>query len=248
MRTIPDNEFVLITKGRGKVIIAGKTYEACQGILFYFYPGVLHEIESDPDNPLAFLAIHFSFAHVSYSDNLWSIDGGNKKLSFKSVIHVRPYIKLKLVLKEIVDYWNSKIPGYELVCNGLFQQFLFELIKSKSEEFNYSTIEKVKKVMEYISKNLDKKLTVQALAELIKLSPDYLSVAFKNYTGYPVTKYINKCRINSAKKIFYGGNRKIKDVALSLGFSDEFHFSKVFKKYEGISPSEFCKRIADTGI
>lgn len=243
IRTIPDNEFVLISGGQGVATIEGRTCEVRAGTLLYFYPGMIHSLESNPEDPLVFFAIHFSYAQISYSNNIWGICKGPAKLPVKHVTEPSAYIKLSLILKNVINYWSEKSPGYELVCNGLFQQFLFELFKSiTSCGINYGSSIKVKRAMEYINRNLDKKLTVSGIAAWVKLTPDYLSAAFKIFTGYPVIRYINKCRIDSAKTDLYGGKRRIKDIALKLGFNDEFHFSKVFKKYEGMSPREFCRR------
>ncbi|MNN93050.1 HTH-type transcriptional activator Btr [compost metagenome] len=73
----------------------------------------------------------------------------------------------------------------------------------------------------------------------MQLSYTYLSRAFKEITGYTVIEFFNKLKMDKAKALLLEGDMKIKDVAQTLGYSDEFYFSRLFKKMEGLSPSEF---------
>ncbi|MBV7274380.1 helix-turn-helix transcriptional regulator [Clostridium sp. PL3] len=93
-----------------------------------------------------------------------------------------------------------------------------------------------------MNQNIDKKITVTELSELVKLSPTYLSEAFKDVTGYSIIKFFNKIKIDRAKELIIEGDKKIKEVAGLMGYNDEFYFSRMFKNIEGISPSEFYSK------
>jgi AraC family transcriptional regulator, transcriptional activator for feuABC-ybbA operon len=58
----------------------------------------------------------------------------------------------------------------------------------------------------------------------------------------PGYEFFNKIKVDKAKEIIIEGDKKIKEVAQILGFTDEFYFSRIFKKIEGISPTEFYHR------
>ena len=90
--------------------------------------------------------------------------------------------------------------------------------------------------------NIDTKLTLADLSELVQLSSAYLSRVFKETTGYSVIEFFNKLKVDKAKELIIEGDKKVKEVAQILGFTDEFYFSRIFKKIEGISPSEFQRR------
>ena len=90
--------------------------------------------------------------------------------------------------------------------------------------------------------NINNRVTLTELSEMVHLSPFYLSRAFKNATGYSVIEYFNKMKIDKAKELMIEGDKKVKEVARALGFTDEFYFSRIFKKIEGISPSEFYSK------
>lgn len=243
-RTIQDHEFVLITAGEGKITISNNIHTARKGMFFYFYPGLPHSLRSSTEEPLSFYAIHFSFTYLNYSNNGWKIDKNTRLLPIQSVFETASFHKLKHLLRSLIDQWKQKDPNYELAVNGLFLQFIHTVLQDqRTSKAKYSSRQKVEEVINYIESNLNRKLTVSHLAQAVDLSPDYLSAIFKSCTGYPLMQYVNKCRIDKAKIYLDEGIYKVKDVAALLGFKDEFHFSKVFKKYVGMSPREFYRKI-----
>jgi YesN/AraC family two-component response regulator len=62
---------------------------------------------------------------------------------------------------------------------------------------------------------------------------------FKKETGSTVIDFINKHRIDEAKRLLLVGAGDLRDIALRVGFEDVNYFSRVFKKYEGVAPSKF---------
>jgi YesN/AraC family two-component response regulator len=85
-------------------------------------------------------------------------------------------------------------------------------------------------------------VTLTELSELVQLSPTYLSRVFKETTEYSVIEFFNKMKIDKAKELIIEGNKMVREVAQILGFTDEFYFSRIFKKIEGISPSEYYNK------
>lgn len=86
---------------------------------------------------------------------------------------------------------------------------------------------------------IDQKITLGELAQFVHTSPAYLSRIFKRMTGYTVIAFFNQIKINKAKEMLIEEDKKIKEIALDLGFVDEFYFSRVFKQLEGVSPTEY---------
>lgn len=242
MRTISDHEFVLITRGRGIVIIEGKQYTAKPGMLFYFYPGLLHSLESSSENPMSFFAHHFSFTSIEYANNQWKTANKEAALPLAYAMEIGNNFRLEELMKQLNEHWNKKEQGSELICNGLFMQLLHMVFQdSGTGFFNYASKKKLDEAISYIGKNLESKLSVSLIAKTVGLSPDYLTSLFKSYTGYTLTAYIGRCRIDAAKTMLMEENMKVKEVAARLGFCDEFHFSKVFKRLEGVSPIKFLR-------
>ena len=76
------------------------------------------------------------------------------------------------------------------------------------------------------------------------VSPGYMSKSFKRIMGISLVDYINQKKVEKAKEMMAEGNERIADIALALGFSNIYYFSKVFRKMEGIPPTEYIKNRA----
>jgi two-component system response regulator YesN len=95
------------------------------------------------------------------------------------------------------------------------------------------------KVKAYIDRHIDTELNRNEIANYVYLSPDYLTKVFKKETGIPLSQYIIQERIKKAKYLLSATKIPIRDVAMSVGCENISYFSKLFKKYEDISPYEF---------
>ena len=94
-------------------------------------------------------------------------------------------------------------------------------------------------VQEYIRRNLHKQLSLNEVAAIFYISPNYLSQLFTSYAKEGFIEFITTERIKAAKEMLKKETRPIYEIAEKLGFKSAFYFSKVFKKAEGISPREF---------
>jgi AraC-like DNA-binding protein len=109
--------------------------------------------------------------------------------------------------------------------------------KLSLKNFSYLT----QKAIEFIRKNLDGNLSLEAISSEIDVSLYELSRQFKRETGQNITEYINIQRVNEAIYIMQNPNISITDAAYMVGFNDLAYFTKVFKKLKGITPSEYRK-------
>lgn len=94
---------------------------------------------------------------------------------------------------------------------------------------------------DYLREHSEENISRNQLAELVHFSPEYVGKLFKKEMGMSIKDYINKVRIDRAKKMLASANHKIIDIALLVGYENMPYFSSVFKKYEGISPAEWKK-------
>lgn len=94
----------------------------------------------------------------------------------------------------------------------------------------------------YIKKNYHHDISLTQLAEIVQISPSYLSSQFKKELGLSFVDYMNKVRIDEAKEILANTYFKSYEVAEQVGFSDESYFSRMFKRYTGMRPNEFRKK------
>ena len=98
-------------------------------------------------------------------------------------------------------------------------------------------------VKKYIREHVEEKLTLNKVAEVFNISPNYLSVLFSKYNDAGFTDYINQTKVEAAKKMMKDGKLKIYEISDTLGFESAFYFSRVFKKVTGISPRDYMNQI-----
>lgn len=98
-------------------------------------------------------------------------------------------------------------------------------------------------VMEYIKDHLHLNLNLDALAELVYLNGQYLSRLFKQETGCTITQYITACRLEKAKHyLSYYSQETVVEISGKCGFPDSNYFARVFKKHEGITPTQYQQK------
>jgi YSIRK-targeted surface antigen transcriptional regulator len=91
----------------------------------------------------------------------------------------------------------------------------------------------------YIYDHLYDEITLDHLAQMCRLSPNYLSSVFKKEVGIPISEYIQRQRVDEAKKLLLLTNYSISDIGTWLNFNDQSYFIKIFKKYTGLTPKQF---------
>lgn len=106
-------------------------------------------------------------------------------------------------------------------------------------DFSKSQTEYINVILKYIDVHYRDNITIAELAKLVHLSPNYLSTTFKKFFGVPLQLYITKYRISVAEQLLSNTVLPISTVAEMTGYSDAPHFSQVFRKLMGMSPTKY---------
>ena len=115
------------------------------------------------------------------------------------------------------------------------------LQKSKYQYKSYYEL-----ALDYIHMNYRKDIDINEIAEHVGLSYSHLRKIFKDETGENIVNYVNNLRINESKRLLCQTNLTIREISINLGYNNDQSFVRFFKKYEGISPSEF--RVSNKGL
>lgn len=111
--------------------------------------------------------------------------------------------------------------------------------KEKKEKKKYS--KQIQDLLNYIEDHFREEISLKEAAELFYINPSYLGYIFKKEYGHSFTETVNRKRIEYARELLMNSNIKIYEVAEKAGFTDSRYFVRVFKKYEGVNPSEVRK-------
>ena len=101
----------------------------------------------------------------------------------------------------------------------------------------------VRKAIDYIKENYQKRLTVDEIAEYVHLSPYYFSHKFKKETKYSPVEYVVKMRLDRAKNLLIQTDKSIEEIASEVGYNNSNSFGNIFNNKVGCSPYNYRKRM-----
>lgn len=137
---------------------------------------------------------------------------------------------MQLVLTKC-ETWNE----LSIHLEQCFQQIANWIFEKNSSKYKKN----VNQILLYVEANIDKKITLEMIANHLKMSEIHVSRMFKLETGKNLIQYINEQKMSRAVEYMQDTKLKIKDIALKVGFEDQLYFNKVFKKIYQISPSQY---------
>ena len=234
-------EMIIVKKGRLKLILDGKSFYVNEGESAFISGGVVHGgIPEECEYYCIVFDLASLFKDVALCSKSVAIFLTNADC-FTGVYGAER--KQSAIMREILYSMQNRDNGYDLNVIGLLWKLLGAFVSapviSEGEQINKSQRQKLKDVLSYIRKNIDKNITLEELAQVSGMSPRYFCRVFKSMTGRTPIEYVNYYRIETASQMLITTGESVTDIALNCGFNDMSYFSKMFKKLKGISPSKF---------
>ena len=132
----------------------------------------------------------------------------------------------------------AECTSYESLCY-ILQEIVETFADNILSHGNIKNREIMKKAVSYISQHYNEPISLNYVANEVHLNPAYFSTLFKKEIGLSFKEYLNQVRIEESKRLLTNSNFSIIDIAIAVGFEDQSYFSKVFKKYTGMTPKQF---------
>lgn len=153
-------------------------------------------------------------------------------------------------ITEFAREYEAKEIGYEMAIKAYIYQLLTLLLRKHvqliltPQEYvvRMNNLKRFNKVLEFIEEKYNEKITLNQLCSLANLSRFHFCRIFKDMTGKAVGEYTNSLRINKAEVMLKEGGKNITEIGMSCGFNDINYFSRVFKKYKRIPPSQLLPK------
>lgn len=136
----------------------------------------------------------------------------------------------------LLSSFSIKTALYQTVLEAILQENIF---LGEIEEYS----ELIKCTIEIIKQNPHLSLTAQKLAEMLFVSPSQLQKKFRQEMNISLGQYVNEQVTFSAVNMLRASNKSIKEISDTLGFCDQFHFSRRFCEYYGMPPFRYRKSI-----
>ena len=131
---------------------------------------------------------------------------------------------------------------FEIICKFCIYYHTKALLEKPSQAKNSYT-PMIVYAMEFMKKNLSQKITIDAIAQELSISPATFQRYFTDIMKMPPMEYLTKLRIKQSKKLLRTTDKAVVFIAYECGFYDSPHFFRQFKKYEGMTPTEYRKSV-----
>ena len=147
----------------------------------------------------------------------------------------KPVPKLDVMISQM--YTQQSIG----VMIGQVQALADEVVASMQSPQDTGLRREVQIVQRYVLQNYANDLSVEMLADLVYLAPDYLNRLFKKATGRNVGQYIRQVRMDNASRLLLETERKVMDICGEVGYPNYSYFCQSFRDYFGKSPERYRK-------
>lgn len=233
--------FLLVRSGRGQITHQGHSYELSSGDCALIDCSCPYSHLSSENEPWELMWIHFNgpAARSYYSSFIKNIPSG--------IFHTADHSLFSAPILQLLDTAAHKDPISELLCSKLITDVLtlcFTIPWQNETEPQGGSLGKIQAVKDYVENHFEEHLSLDDISRQFFVSKFHLSREFKRVYGITLGSYILSQRITYAKELLRFSDKSIEAIATACGIADTSYFNKVFKKSEGISPSQYRKRWA----
>lgn len=243
-------EFLYIIRGCFLANIGNKEFSLEKGSFLIINSGEVHGIQPVVENN-GLILVQFE---------PWVVNTGTESVFESKYIipflhyQVRylPHIKLEcdneleLILMQIIEDFNSELPGFELNIKANIYRVFSWLIKNKyivipyqEEGFNYLAVRRLNEVLVYVENNYRNEITVNDAAKIACMSYYHFCRCFKKAIGKTFIDYLNCVRLSRAEKLILTTGQSIINIAQEVGIENASYFDQLFKEKNGLSPREY---------
>jgi AraC-like DNA-binding protein len=235
-RILPIFELVYITSGEGIFNADERSYQVKPGCLMLILPGMKHAYK--PSFETGWQEYWAGFKGDYFTRMLLEGIISPRQIFFNMGLHN----EVRSIYERILEEIRTQPPLYQLrSCAGILT-LLAEMLthERRGEKPNYyqKIVEKAKFLM---GSRVESALSLQDISDELGISSSRFNEIFKTYTAMTPYQYFIQLKIHRAEGLLEEEYSSVKEVALSLGFEDQYYFSRLFKNKTGIAPSEWKK-------
>ena len=204
------------------------------------------KVERLLDNSLINAVVKLDEAEVEAALNSWVVKSREHPASPSAIrsyaVEVRTSL-VKLVQELDLDLSDCQIYAETLLSANTLDE-LADMLKRLSFHIlhilkaDHGIRKEIIKVKQYVTIHLEEPLHLEEAAELCGISKAYFSTIFKKECGESYLNYVNRTKMEKAKELIQWKHLKVSEAAAMVGIFDDSYFSKLFRKYIGINPSQ----------
>ena len=233
-------EINLILSGDARILTANENIEGKRGRLILSPPSAPHYVKHDGDTPFKRVYLMFTEEYVADGFSKWKelseVFGDCGTSLFLSEEEISHYLDIVSRIEKEKEPLPIKMLIYYLLS-------VLATRPAKSSGRNGERVPAyVLSSMSYIEENLDRKISADSLAREFHIGRTTLMTGFKKHSGLTVGEYVDSRRLDRAVSLLKEGET-VESAALRCGFSDSGGLNRLFKRYYGLSPLKYVRKI-----
>jgi AraC-like DNA-binding protein len=223
-----------VARGQGQLVLAGQTIPLLPGTVFAYGPGVPHRISTQQDDPLAKYFVDFvgrrAIGLLQKADLPPGASG-----------HVFSPGEIQRIFDDLIQNGRKLTRLTAQVCAALLEYLLLKVAESRStwEAAQTPAYATYQRCHQYIQTHFLHLNSLAQIARQCHVDAAYLCRLFRRYDHQTPYQFLMRLKMNLAAERLQDPGVLIKQVAVELGFTDPFHFSRAFKNVLGLSPEAF---------
>jgi AraC-like DNA-binding protein len=231
--TFPYFGIEYVVRGTGRVSIGGSTSQIRPGNLLSYGPDVPHTIVTDSKDPFVKYFVDLAGDDARTLMRQCGIAPG-------SVAQVFPPDTLAALFEELVTCGIGGRRGSPSLCAKLVECLLLKArsMKAPSDARETNAFNKFQHYRNYVQENFLRLRTLEQIAEECRVSGTYLCHLFRRFDAQTPYRHLMRLKMSYAAEQIQKG-ALVKQAAHMVGFSDQFHFSRVFRNTLGLSPEKW---------
>lgn len=230
--------FFIVTRGSGYLTLHDRRFRIQAGDCIFINCLDEYSHESSINDPWELSWVHFYGKDAAEIYRHYTEQNGN------AIFHPMDSSPFLTTLHNVYEELSVKHTCFEQKCH----KYLTDLItlcyienSDTTRNARESNFDKVIAVRDYLDENYNRDIDLDYLESAFFISKFHLSREFKKLTGVTIINYLNSRRISEAKKMLRFTEQSISSIAISCGIPDVNYFTKVFTKYESMTPSSYRK-------
>ena len=228
----PFNGFLYLLEGSCTYTSKNQCFQLKPGCLVYLPHYSLHQYVCNSES-IRYIRIDYTMTELSSGQEL--LFSREPMLLFRE-----SPLPVHTLLHRLVREFSNGGFGSAVKCEALLYELFYELMLAlRHEMLHQSNIGKILPAIEYIENNYNKEFSAETVAALCGFSPAYFRSLFKSAVGMAPMDYRMKLRMDKACQCLQNQNCIISELAELIGFSNVYYFSRTFRKWVGVPPSQY---------
>ena len=234
--TFPFFGMEFVARGRGALRLASRSYQLGPGTIFTYAKGVAHNIATNAAEPLVKYFVDFTGARAATTLRQLELGPGR-------ILQTSAPGQVVSLFDDLIREGSHNTPYTGRLAACLVEQLLLKIAETAMPYGSAVTaaFATYRRCREQIDARWQEMHNLQDIAEFCHIDAAYLCRLFQRFDHQGPYHCLLRLRMNQAARLLQEMGASVKQVAAELGFSDPFHFSRVFKRTMGASPSQFVR-------